>query len=45
MKAYLAKNDINMYSTYSENKSAVVERFNRTLKTNMWRLTCGVYSI
>ena len=37
MKAYLAKNDINMYSTYSENKSAVVERFNRTLKTNMWR--------
>ena len=38
MKAYLDKNNINMYSTYSENKSAVVERFNRTLKTNMWKL-------
>ena len=37
MKAYLDKNDINMYSTYSENKSAVIERFNRTLKTNMWK--------
>jgi transposase InsO family protein len=37
MKAYLDKNDIQMYSTYSENKSAVVERFNRTLKTNMWK--------
>ena len=37
MKAYLDKNDINMYSTYSENKSAVIEIFNRTLKTNMWK--------
>jgi hypothetical protein len=37
MKSYLNKNNINMYSTYSENKSAVVERFNRTLKTNMWK--------
>jgi transposase InsO family protein len=37
MKAYLENNNINMYSTYSENKSAVVERFNRTLKTNMWK--------
>ena len=37
MKAYLNKNNIIMYSTYSENKSAVVERFNRTLKTNMWK--------
>ena len=26
------------YSTYSESKSAIVERFNRTMKTNMFRL-------
>ena len=26
-----------LYSTQSEKKAAVVERFNRTLKTNMWR--------
>ena len=26
-----------LYSTHGEHKSAVVERFNRTLKTNMWR--------
>lgn len=38
MKFYLDKNNINMYSTYSENKSAVIERFNRTLKTNMWKM-------
>ena len=28
---------INYYVTFSENKAAVVERFNRTLKTKMWR--------
>jgi len=26
-----------MYSTYGESKSVIVERFNRTLKTKMWR--------
>jgi len=25
------------YSTHGEHKSAVVERFNKTLKTNMWK--------
>ena len=37
MKAYLDENNINIYSTFSENKSAVIERFNRTLKTDMWK--------
>ena len=31
-KDYLKINDIEMYSTYNEGKSAVVERFIRTLK-------------
>jgi hypothetical protein len=37
MDAYLKKHDIIRYSTYSESKSVIVERFNRTLKTWMWR--------
>ena len=36
-KEYLEKQKISLYSTYSENKGAPVERFNRTLKTNMWK--------
>src|SRR6478609_370272 len=28
---------INRYSTFGEHKSAVVERFNRTLKEKMWK--------
>jgi hypothetical protein len=31
----LKKHDIEIYSTFGDHKSAVVERFNRTLKTNM----------
>ena len=34
----LTKHDINHYSTYSVMKASVVERFNRTLKNNMWKL-------
>ena len=34
---WLKENDIVRYSTYGEHKSAVVERFNRTLKTEMWK--------
>jgi hypothetical protein len=34
---YLGENGIEIYSTYGESHSAVVERFNRTLKTNMWK--------
>ena len=37
MKHYLSSRGIHSYSTYSEMKASVVERFNRTLKTKMWR--------
>jgi hypothetical protein len=33
----MTRNGINMYSTYSDKKASVVERFNRTLKTLMWK--------
>jgi transposase InsO family protein len=32
------KHNINHYSTYSVLKASVVERFNRTLKNNMWKM-------
>jgi len=32
------KHDINHYSTYSVLKASVVERFNRTLKNDMWKM-------
>lgn len=34
MKRY----NINLYSTYSNLKASICERFNRTLKTKMWKL-------
>jgi len=37
MNEWLKENNIDRYSTHGEHKSAVVERFNRTLKTNMWK--------
>ena len=37
VNSWLKENDIIMYSTYSEHKSCVVERFNRTLKEIMWK--------
>ena len=37
LKRYLASRGINIYSTFSEMKASVVERFNRTLKSKMWR--------
>src|SRR6266516_6069229 len=37
VKSWLKENKIIMYSTYSEHKSVVVKRFNRTLKEIMWR--------
>ena len=37
MDEWLHDNKINRYSTYGEHKSAVVERFNRTLKEIMWK--------
>ena len=33
----LTKNNIEYFSTNSERKAAIVERFNRTLKTSMWK--------
>jgi Domain of unknown function (DUF5679)/Integrase core domain/Phospholipase A2-like domain len=37
MDEWSKQNGINRYSTYGEHKSAVAERFNRTLKTNTWK--------
>src|SRR5881628_3344556 len=37
MTEWLKENNIERYSTHGEHKSAVVERFNRTLKGNMWK--------
>ena len=37
MDEWLQENNIIRYSTYGEHKSAVVERFNRTLKEIMWK--------
>ena len=34
----LKKHDINHYSTYLTLKASVVERFNRTLKNDMWKM-------
>ena len=36
MEALLKKNNVSMYSTHGEHKSAIIERFNRTLKTKMY---------
>lgn len=37
MKKMLQQRNINMYSTFGTKKAAIVERFNRTLKNNMWK--------
>ena len=37
MDEWLKQNNITRYSTFGEHKSAVVERFNRTLKEKMWK--------
>ena len=37
MTEWLKDNGINRYSTFGEHKSAVVERFNRSLKERMWQ--------
>jgi hypothetical protein len=36
-KQLMSENNINHYSTYSGKKASVIERFNRTLKQNMWK--------
>jgi transposase InsO family protein len=37
VSGWLEENNIIRYSTYSEHKSVVIERFNRTLKEMMWK--------
>lgn len=37
VKTLITKHHINHYSTYSDKKAQIVERFNRTLKMMMWR--------
>jgi hypothetical protein len=37
VKSLLNKHNIEFFSTYSDKKAAVVERFNRTLKAIMWK--------
>ena len=37
VKNLLAKNKIKLYSTENEEKSSVVERWNRTIQNKMWK--------
>jgi len=37
MKSWREEKGINLFHTYGRGKSVIVERFNRTLKTTMWR--------
>ena len=37
-KKLMKKYNINLYNTFSELKASIVERFNRTLKTKMWKM-------
>lgn len=37
VKLLLNKYNINHYYTFSDKKASIIERFNRTLKNNMWR--------
>ena len=45
VKSLLNKHNIEFFSTYSDKKAAVVERFNRTLKALMWKYfySAGTY--
>ena len=42
MKSWIEKNDIVMYSIYSEGKSVVIERFFRTLKNKIYKYMISV---
>ena len=37
LKAVLATNNVRLYSTENEEKSGIVERWNRTMKNIMWK--------
>ena len=36
-QTFLKKHHIRFFTTYNETKASIVERFNRTLKTKMWK--------
>ena len=42
MKSWLEKNDMETYSTNNEGKSAIAERFIRTLKNKMYKYMTSV---
>ena len=42
MKSCLERNDIKMYSTHDEGKSVVVERFIRTLKSEIYKCMTSI---
>ena len=42
MESWLEKNDIEMYSTHNEGKSAVAERFIRTLRNKIYKYLTSV---
>ena len=44
MYKLLEKHSIILYTTHNETKSCVVERFNRTLKTKMWKYFTANYT-
>ena len=39
MKDLLEKNNVQLYSTENKEKSSIVERWNRTIKRNMWKVS------
>ena len=45
MKSWIEKNDIVMYSIYSEGRSVVIERFFRTLKNKIYKYMISVSKI
>ena len=45
MKSQLEKNDIDMYSTYNEEKSVIAESFIRTLKNKTYKYMTSVSKI
>ena len=42
MKSWLEKNDIVMHSTYNERKSAVPERFIKTLRNKIYKCMASI---
>ena len=38
VKKLLKEHNVHLYLTFSEKKASICERFNRSLKTNMWKL-------